>query len=1027
MLIDFVIKHANADQRPYIEVTVLGQRVLGLLDSGATCTLVGRSGWEFLKRLGLELDTSTKTACTVANGQQCRSVGRVHVPFELMGKLCVLEVLVMPDLSHHLLLGTDFWIAMGIVPDLRSDVWHFSGCNPCDVAAVTDATVLSPDQRLLLEQIIEKKFREMGDGLGYTTLAEHDIITESTPIKQRYYPVSPHRQKILDEELKKMLEQDIVEPSVSGWSSPVLLVPKKDGGYRFCVDYRKLNSVTKRDAYPLPYVNAILDRLRDAKYLSSLDIKSAYWQVPVRKSSRELTAFTVPGRGLFQFKRMPFGLMNAPMTWQRLIDRVLGADLEPFVFVYLDDIIVVSPNFEIHISLLEKVLDRLTAAGLTVSRDKCHFCRPQLRYLGYVVDGAGLRVDPEKVEAILNIKTPTNVSELRRFVGMASWYRRFVPDFSSVIAPLTNLTKKNVSFIWSQGCDTAFRRIKELLVTAPILNCPDFSREFILQTDASDYGLGAVLSQNCDGDEKVIAFLSRSLSRQERNYTTTEKELLAVIWSVEKLRHYLEGSRFTVITDHYSLLWLNRLKDPTGRLARWAVRLQAFDFNIIHRKGKEHVVPDFLSRSVPREHEKHEESVCAVSEDVVVRDGWYERMLARVRDFPERYPQFRVEEDRLFKYVKCSLPELSGDPWKLVVPKNRRGEVLYRCHDAETSGHMGVAKTFWRIRDRYYWPKMRADITHYVKRCRTCAAQKPERKLPAGHMGSRPSVTCPWQMISLDFIGPLPRSTSGYRFLLVICDFFSKFVLLFPTRNCTSKVLASKVEEEVFLMHGVPQYLVCDNGSAMRGREFVNVCKKYASKVLYTPLYYPRADPAERTNQVVKTMIRSYLRDNHTKWDTFISAIGCAIRTATHETIGYSPYFVNFGRSYIGRGMDHDVRVPAEDDTHLDMDLDGEVERRARGFRELFNKIDARIKAARERSRHQYNLRRRHVEFAPGQPVWRRNKVLSDACAKFSGKLAPRFVGPYKVRKKLGYCTYLLEDDNGTEQGVWHVQDLKAA
>lgn len=353
---------------------------------------------------------------------------------------------------------------------------------------------------------VEKKLKVMGTGLGYTTLVKHDIQTESRPIKQRYYPVSPPKQKRIDEELNPMLELKIFKPSKSAWSSPVVLVPKKDGGYRFCVDFRRLNSATKNDAYPIPYTSSILDRLKNARYLSSMDIKSTFWQVPIGKASWEYTAFTIPRRGLFQFIRMPFGLSNAPATWQRLIDQVLGADLEPNCFVYLDDIIIISEDFKTYLDVLNKVFDRLIAAGLTVSMDKCKFCRSELKYLGYVVDRMGVRTDPEKVQAIPQVSAPKNVNEVRRFVGMASWYRRFVPNFASVMEPITRLTRKSVRFVWKDESERALHKVKHCLVSAPILTCPNFEKDFILQTDASSYGIGTVLYQKEEDGERVICF-----------------------------------------------------------------------------------------------------------------------------------------------------------------------------------------------------------------------------------------------------------------------------------------------------------------------------------------------------------------------------------------------------------------------------------------------------------------------------------------------------------------------------------------
>lgn len=1019
--LDFVLQHAEGDKRAYLEVEILGRRTVGLLDTGATHTMMGRSGWKFLQELGISLESAVASECDVqvANGITCECLGMVTVPMKLVNRVRLVNVLVVPTLSHHLYLGADFFVTMGLVPDLKRGVWHFSEdvCLP-EIASICEADELTTFQREALDGLLNEKFNSMGDVLGITALVEHEIITDSTPIKQRYYPVSPVRQRMIEEEVRKMLELDVIEPSRSAWSSPVLLVPKKDGTTRFCVDYRKLNAVTKKDAYPLPYISSILDRLREARYLSSLDIKSAYWQVPISKASREKTAFTVPGLGLYHFKRMPFGLTNAPATFQRLIDTVLGADLQNHVLVYLDDIIVISRDFETHLEVLHKVFDRLHAAGLTVGREKCGFCRPQLKYLGYVVDKYGLRVDPEKVEAIMNVPTPKNSTQVRAFVGMASWYRRFVPDFATIVSPLTDLTKKNCTFRWTQECEEAFVRIKQQLVVAPILTCPDFSRPFIMQTDASAYGLGAVLTQNFEDGERVIAFLSRSLTRQERAYTTTERECLAVIWAMEKLKQYLDGVHFTVITDHYSLLWLDRLKNPTGRLARWAVRMQGFDFTIVHRKGKEHVVPDFLSRSVPEV-----SATCNVvkpsSDEMEPKDPWYRRMRSVVIEKPGKYPAWRVEEDRLLKYSAPRISQLSDGTtnWKYVVPKKNRRDLLERHHDDVSAGHLGTHKTYWRLRERYYWPKMRSDVAKYVRNCKVCAQHKVEHLPPAGLMGQRPEISSPWELISLDFVGPLPRSSHGNRFVLVVTDYFSKYVVMFPVRNATASALTRCVEEQIFLVYGVPASIICDNGTQLRSREFSRMCGNYKTKILYDALYYPRANPTERTNRTAKTMIASYIKQNQRKWDDNLAALACAMRTARHEITGYTPFFANFGRDYIGSGELHTKTVIERDKTT--------VEDRVLGFQKMYVDIREKLKLATERYRRRYNLRRRPVSYQVGERVWKKNKMLSDAVNYYSSKLAPKYVGPFRILKKHGNWTYELGEDCGRSIGVWHVQDLK--
>ncbi|CAH0556831.1 unnamed protein product [Brassicogethes aeneus] len=950
VILDYILSQVRDDERPYLEISVLGKRLVGLLDSGASRTIVGSGGWDILRCLNLPL-RSCSVACTVANGEQCRGVGVVSVPMTLEKETRIIDVLVIPELEHKLILGVDFWTQMNIVPDLKNNRWHFAKEPPSIVIdSIQDQSTLSPEQKLTLDELVANKLEAMGSNIGVTHLVQHEIelLSGSKPIKQRYYQVSPPKQQIIDEEIDKMLKAGIIEPCKSPWSSPVCLVRKKDNSYRFCIDYRQLNAVTKKDSYPIPYVASILDRLRDARYLSSLDIKSAYWQVGLAESSRDFTAFTVPN-GLYRFKVMPFGLTNAPATWQRLIDTVLGPDLQPFVMVYLDDVIIVTKDFETHLNILTKVFDRLLEAGLVVSHEKCNFCRPQLKYLGYIVDQSGLHPDPEKVEAIFRIPSPRNIQEIRRFIGTASWYRRFVPNFSTIIAPLSGLTKKNKKWVWSERCELSVKRIKECLISAPILTCPDFERPFILQTDASGYGIGAVLSQEFPEGERVICFLSRSLTSQERKYSTTERECLAVIWAIESLRHYLEGFHFKVITDHYSLLWLQHMKDPQGRLARWILRLQPYDFEMIHRKGKDNVVPDMLSRSV-------DALVDVVDVDTSsfgnTSDKWYHGMISRIENNPVKYPGWSIQNSMLYKFCKPSISEFSDgvDSWKLVVPKDRRKEILVKYHDDVTSGHVGVFKTFWRVRNKYIWPKMKADISRYIKNCRVCSEQKVEQKAPAGLLGSRPEIKQPWQVISLDYIGPFPRSTQGYTYVLVVSDYFSKYVSLFPHRAATAKLLAKDIEEGIFLTYGVPQYVICDNGVQMKSKEFQTLCQRYNSKICYTPLYWPRADPCERVNRVVKTMISSYIRGSQKTWADNLSSISLAIKTARHETTGFSPFFINFGREHIHSGSDFDSSV---NNSRKDCSITDKI----KGFQKLFDTVATRIKLAADRSKNIYNLR----------------------------------------------------------------------
>lgn len=1015
-VLHYILDHARGDQRPYLEVNILGQTFLGLLDSGSSRTILGSKGWSALVNIGIKLKRGDIESCTVANGQTCRVLGSCDLPIRLRDRIRVIDVLVVPELPHVLILGWDFWTQMGVIPYLNE--WHFSDEPPLvsSVEYVQGHAVLSKIEKMRLDAVIERNKQLAGTTFGCTTRAEHVIVTDSPPIKQRYYRVSPVLQRCIDRELEDMLSKGIVEKSNSPWSSPVVMVRKKDGSYRFCVDYRKLNAVTMRDSYPLPMVADTLDKLKDARYLSSLDIKSAYWQVPLAKDSRQYTAFSVPNRGLYQFCRMPMGLHNSAATWQRLMDSILGPDLEPNVFVYLDDVVIVTQTFEKHLSVLEEVFRRLREANLTISFEKCQFCRPQMRYLGYVVDKHGLHVDPDKVQAMLDIPSPKGVGDVRRILGTFSWYRRFVPDFASIVAPITALLKKSTKFAWTNECESAFRLMKERLITAPVLSCPDYSLPFIIQTDASAFGIGACLTQPCADGDKVISYLSRSLSKQERNYSTTERECLAVLWAIEKLRPYIEGIPFTVLTDHHSLVWLQNLKDPHGRLARWSVRLQQYDFKIVHRKGELHVTPDLLSRSVPVI-----DALVPVEPDIV--DKWYINTVKKVRKDPVKFSNWRVTEGLLYKYVKSKYPKLDDekDVWKRVVPKPDRRQLIVNAHDPPTAGHIGVNKTYFKLAEQYYWPKMRSDVAAYVRKCQVCATYKPSNDTPRERMQSHPKVDRPWEMISTDLMGPLPRSTKGNSFILVVTDYLSKFSLVFPLRTSSAEVVARKIEEEVFLVFGVPRVIICDNGPQYRSNRFQKLAAQYACKIKYTANYHPRANPTERVNRTIKTMLAIYARDSQRLWDKEIHKIACAIRTSRHETTKVTPYFVNFGRRMILSGDQYEDLALAEN-----IDKPDDITRSEK-LREMYKDVRKRLEEAGRKQDHMYNLRRRGNEFEIGQAVWRKNYAISDAAAYFSSKLAPRYIGPFFIKRKVSSWTYELQDDVGKSRGIWHAKDLKQA
>ena len=447
--------------------------------------------------------------------------------------------------------------------------------NLLDMVAANSRSLTSSQRNQVRDMV--NRFRDVfaTDGRqGKTDLVTHKIDTgDARPIRQQPRRLPLAKREHAESIIKEMAEEGVIEPSSSPWVSPVVLVKKKDGSTRFCVDYRQLNNVTKKDSYPLPRIDDTLDTLAESLWFSTLDLKSGYWQVGMEHGDREKTAFTI-GTGLWQFTVMPFGLCNAPATFERLMEVVLKGLSWKTCLVYLDDIIVVGRSFQEHLKNLEEVFGRLRAANLKLSPKKCCIFQEEVRYLGHVVSRNGVAVDPDKTKVVHEWPEPRDKHEVRSFLGLCTYYRRFVPGFANIAKPLTRLTEENRQFAWNEECQNAFEHLKQILVSAPVLAYPKRDGKFVLDTDASNVGIGGVLSQVQDGHEKVIGYFSKVLSKPERNYCVTRRELLAVVKSVEHFYKYLYGRKFLLRTDHAALKWLLQFKNPEGQVARWIGRLQ---------------------------------------------------------------------------------------------------------------------------------------------------------------------------------------------------------------------------------------------------------------------------------------------------------------------------------------------------------------------------------------------------------------------------------------------------------------------
>ena len=585
--------------------------------------------------------------------------------------------------------------------------------------------------------------------LGSTDIVQHEInTTVNPPSKQALRPQPRARLPVIDNLLHEMQSQGIIEPCQSEWASNIVLVTKKDGSIRFCVDYRKLNSLTQKDAYPLPRIDTCLDTLSGAVWYSTFDLRSGFHQVKVHPRDVNKTTFTCH-RGTFRFPRMPFGLCNAPATFQRLMDTVLMGLNFDICLAYLDDIIVFSHDLASHMQRLEILFQRLREANLKLKPSKCCILQKRVTFLGFTVSGDGVSTDPSKIAAVRDWPTPTNLRQCRAFVGLCQYYRRFVPNFSAIAAPLHALTKKGTPFVWSAECQSAFDQLKAALLSADVLALPNDEDQYVLDCDASDRAMGAVLSQIQNGEERPICYASQLFDKHQQNYNVTRKELLALVTFVKKFRQYLLGRPFVVRTDHAALQWLKRTPEPIGQQARWLEILEEFDFRVEHRRGTLHTNADALSRRVAASHMRPSADV--VSTDRIdwpteqQNDPVVGEIYRAVRDktappTPDAIAHRSAEIKSLYSQIDRLSISDAGVLYRMftnlstgqtneqvVVPRSRREEIANDLHRGLNGGHLGHRRAKRLLQQRFFWPGWAKDVQLAKARSHQCARHQRTR------------------------------------------------------------------------------------------------------------------------------------------------------------------------------------------------------------------------------------------------------------------------------------------------------------
>ncbi|GJV34688.1 reverse transcriptase domain-containing protein [Tanacetum coccineum] len=809
-----------------------------------------------------------------------------------------------------------------------------------------------------------------------------DLVAGATPVARSPYRLAPSEMQELSSQLQELQDKGFIRPSHSPWGAPVLFVKKKDGSFRMCIDYRELNKLTVKNRYPLPRIDDLFDQLQGARYFSKIDLRSGYHQLRVHEEDIPKTAFRTR-YGHFEFTVMPFGLTNAPAVFMDLMNRVCKLYLDKFVIVFIDDILIYSKTKEEHEDHLRLVLELLRGEKLFAKFSKCEFWLQEVHFLGHVINQEGIHVDPRKVEAVKNWKAPTSPTEVRLFLGLE----------------------------WGAEQEEAFQLLKSKLCDAPILSLPDGVEDFVVYCDASNRGLGCVLMQR----NKVIAYASRQLKIHEKNYTTHDLELGAVVFALKIWRHYLYGTKSVIYTDHRSLQHIFDQKELNMRQRRWIELFSDYECEIRYHPGKANVVADALSRKErlkPRQ-------VRAMA--LTIQSG-IKGMIVAAQG--KALSQEDVREEKLYNLVQQMEKKEDGSLYfmdRVWVPLmgGVRTVIMDEAHKSRYSVHPGADKMYYDLRDMYWWPGMKKDIAVYVSECLTCAKVKAEHQRPSGLLQQPEIPEWKWENITMDFIIKLPRTSSGHDAIWVVVDRLTKSAHFIAIReDFSTEKLAKVYLDRIVARHGVPVSIISDRDARFTSRLWQTFQKALGTRLDMSTAYHPQTDgQSERTIQTLEDMLRACVIDFGGSWDTHLPLAEFSYNNSFHSSIRCAPFEALYGRkcrspvlwAEIGEGRLIGPELVQETTDKVVV-------------------IKEKLQAARNRQKSYADSGRKMVEFNVGDRVLLKVSPWKGVM-RFGkkGKLSPRYVGPFEVLERIGPVAYRLRlpDELVGVHDTFHVSNLK--
>ena len=934
-----------------------------------------------------------------------------------------------------------------------------------DLLDLTDSVFATGDLHVQFSQFLSDfklSFALHDDDYGRTTLLQHHIVTDpqAAPVYQRPRPIPLRVRKDVELEVNNMLKAGIIVPSSSEWSSPIVVVKKKDGGIRLCVDYRALNDVTVKDSFPLPRIDDLLHALHGASLYTTMDLQKGFHQIEMAPDSRCKTAFAVPW-GLYEYQVMPFGVCNGPSSFQRLVTMALGDLLFTDCLAYIDDILVYARDAQEMLVKLRRVFERLSAAGLKVKPQKCHFGVFKVDFLGHNVSSEGTRPLQSKLTKIMSQARPNNVTELRSFLGLTNYYRDYVRNYSQLASPLYDLLRKAVPWEWRVEHATALCDLQNAFDTATLLGHPTENDVFVLDTDASDTGMGGVLSQIQNGVERVICCGSRVLTPAEKNYDVTRRELLAIVFFCRHFRYFLYGAPFALRTDHAALRWLLSPSTPaTGQNARWLSTLADFPMVVFHRGGHLHSNADALSRApllfmdgqltpwpshtVNTEQDHVMIAVVLARYGTVPPNASLDELLNQSKDslltdviaavttktwptpalLPLQSAEFRAYHARrnILKIESNNLYLSSfhhGDTpiLLLIVPRIARSSVIAECHDATSAAHFAERKTLHSLRQRFWWPQIREDVKLYCRHCPTCQLCT-RRAVPAGHA---PMATyhagAPYEVLGLDFMGPISPTARRNRYILTMVDHYTRLTMLVPTRLQTAEATVNALVAQWVVHYGVPRIIHTDRGTNFMSLIMTTLCERLGVRRTRTTPYRPQADGrVERANRTIKECLTRLLHEQPADWDVLLPQVSMAINSTVHDSTGFTPFYLTHG-SEMQLPLDLVASLPLP----VQRPIPDHVDELLRRFSVAYTLAQATMGRQAVRSKRLYDATARTIFYTVGDKVYVSKRV--PAPGDHTKFYAP-WTGPCTVLDVISDLNIRIRHDELGWERVVHVDTL---